>query len=116
MSQNKPNRRLIECLDLAQREHESLRPGGIGTTSNDCIDPRLLAISNDAAYQDEVHASNSTASDCIDPRLLAISNDAAIQERAHASSSSVSEILGSANCQGIYLGSPSDDSAFPESG
>jgi hypothetical protein len=88
MSQNTANRRLLECLALAQKKHESPRLENTTTTSNDCIDPRLLALPQDAAVQ---------------------------EENAHASSSTASE-TGSAVSQGKYLGSSSDDSALPESG
>jgi hypothetical protein len=88
MSQNTAKQMLLKCLAQAQKEHESPHSVDHTTTSNDCIDPRLLAISNNAAVPEEdVHAPNSTAS---------------------ATDSAVSK--------GNYLGSPSDDSALSESG
>jgi hypothetical protein len=88
MSQDKGNRRLIECLALAREQQNAPHQGNETTTSNDCIDPRLLALSHDAVIQEEdVHASSSTGSQ-----------------------------TGSAVSQRNYLGSPSDDSALSESG
>jgi hypothetical protein len=87
MSQNTANRRLLECLALAREQQESPHLVDNTTTSNDCIDPRLLALSHDAAPEEDVHASSSTAS-----------------------------ATGSAVSQGNHLGSPSDDGALPESG
>jgi hypothetical protein len=118
MSQNTAKQMLLECLALAQKTHESPRLEDGKTTSNDNIDPRLLALSHPAAVQEEAaHASSSTASDCIDPQLLALSHDGAVQEEdVHASSSTAN---GSAASRGNYFGSPLDDDsggALPESG
>jgi hypothetical protein len=88
MSQNTANRRLLECLALAREQQDPPHLDVPATTSNDCIDPRLLALSHDAVIQEEdVHASSSTAGQ-----------------------------TGSAVSQRNYLGSPSDDSALSESG
>jgi hypothetical protein len=63
MSQNTTKQTLLEYLALAQKEHESPRLGDTTATSNDCIDPQLLALSHDTAVQEgDVHAFSFTAS------------------------------------------------------
>jgi hypothetical protein len=88
MSQNTARQALLEYLALVRKEYESPCLEDTTTTSNDCIDPQLLALSHDAAVQEEdVHASSSTASE-----------------------------TGSAVSPGNYLGSPPNDGALSEPG
>jgi hypothetical protein len=76
MPQNTARQTLPEYLARAQKEHESPRPDDTITTSNGCIDPRLLALSHDAAIEEEVaHASSSAANDVASLRNYVGSDD-----------------------------------------
>lgn len=70
MSEHQTNRTLSVYLALARQEDISPMVDESTAQSTDCIDPRLLTMSNDAGVQEDVtHATTSTseAASLIDP-------------------------------------------------